>query len=51
MMGYMCVCRFMKTKNPGPLVVLVPLSFIMGYQLDMALGYKMERIIGEFFVE
>jgi len=40
----------MKTKQAKPLIVLVPLSFILGYQLDMAFGNKMERIIGEFIV-
>ena len=38
----------MRTKKPAALVPLLPLSFIMGYQLDMAFGNKMERITGEF---
>ena len=44
-------CRFLKTKNPATLVALIPLSFIMGYQLDMAFGNKMERIAGKFLLE
>ena len=42
-----CVHRFIKTRRPVTIVALVPLSFIMGYQLDMAFGNKMERITGE----
>ena len=37
----------MKTKNPITVVALIPLSFIMGYQLDNVFGNKMERIVGE----
>ena len=44
------MCRFLKTKKPAALVALIPLSFIMGYQLDMAFGNKMERITGEFLL-
>ena len=40
--------RFMRTKKPTALVTIIPLSFIMGYQLDMAFGNKMEKITGEF---
>ena len=49
-MGLWCVMgfRFMKTKNPAALAAFVPLSFILGYQLDMAYGNKIERIAGEF---
>ena len=41
----------MKTKNPAALVAFIPLSFIMGYQMDMVFGNKMERIVGEFLME
>ncbi|WAR23364.1 PLRKT-like protein [Mya arenaria] len=37
------VAGFAKTKKPGPLIPLVPLSFIFGYQYDLAYGTKMER--------
>lgn len=36
-----------KSKNPAFLGPMVPLSFMFGYQADLALGNKMERIIGE----
>ena len=36
----------MRTRHPGMLVPLLPLSFVVGYQADMAWGGKMERIIG-----
>ena len=42
----MC-CRFMRTKHVGALVPLLPLTFVVGYQADMALGNKMERILGK----
>ena len=36
-----------KTKNPAVLSPLVPLSFMFGYQADLAVGNKMERILGK----
>ena len=33
---------FLKTKKPGVLAPIIPLSFVVGYQADMALGSKME---------
>ena len=44
----MC-CRFMRTKHVGALVPLLPLTWFcfVGYQADMALGNKMERILGK----
>ena len=42
--------RFMRSRRPAVLVPILPLSFIMGYQLDMAFGNKMERIVGEWNV-
>ncbi|KAL5486494.1 hypothetical protein EMCRGX_G018982 [Ephydatia muelleri] len=38
---------FLKTKKPGVIVPIVPLSFVVGYQADMAFGNKMERIVAE----
>ena len=38
---------FAKTKNPAVLSPLIPLTFLVGYQADMALGKKMERILSE----
>ena len=35
-----------KTKNPAVITPLVPMSFVFGYQADMAVGNKMERILG-----
>ena len=39
--------RFIKTKKGAVFVPLLPLSFVVGYQADMAWGGKMERIVGE----
>lgn len=41
---------FLKTKNPGVIAPLVPLSFVVGYQADMAFGNKMERIVGKLLI-
>ncbi|ELU04655.1 hypothetical protein CAPTEDRAFT_111738 [Capitella teleta] len=38
------VAGFMKQKSPKFLAPLVPLTFIFGYQYDMAYGSKMDRI-------
>ena len=40
-------CRYIKTKQPAVFVPLLPLSFVVGYQADMAWGGKMERVVGE----
>ena len=37
---------FIKMKNPLIITPLVPLSFVVGYQADLVLGNKMERILG-----
>ena len=42
-----CTAGFLKTRNPTILAPLLPLSFIVGYQADMAAGNKMERIMSE----
>lgn len=36
----------LKTKRPAFIAPLVPLSFVVGYQADLAIGNKMERILG-----
>jgi hypothetical protein len=41
------VASFRRTRNKGVLVPLLPLSFILGYQLDLAYGNKLHRIKGE----
>eukprot|EP00918_Siedleckia_nematoides_P030461 GHVU01065996.1.p1 GENE.GHVU01065996.1~~GHVU01065996.1.p1 ORF type:complete len:137 (-),score=14.17 GHVU01065996.1:2062-2472(-) len=38
---------FKKTKNPGFLGPLLPLTFIIGYQADLAYGGKMKRMRAE----
>ena len=38
--------RFARSRRPGIILPIVPLSFIMAYQLDLAFGNKMERIVG-----
>ena len=42
-----CVARFLRRKQPWILVPLVPLSFVVGYQADLAYGNKMERVLGQ----
>ena len=37
----------MKTKRPAVVAPLLPLTFIVGYQADLAYGSKMNRIKGE----
>lgn len=34
---------------PWAIGPLVPLSFVVGYQADLAYGNKMERVIGQFY--
>ncbi len=36
----------MKIRNPGVLIPMIPLTFVIAYQYDMTKGNKMERIIG-----
>ena len=38
---------YLKNKQPWALAPLLPLTFIVGYQIDMAFGNKMDRIISE----
>ena len=44
---YCCLRRFARTKRPAMIAPLIPLSFFVGYQADLAWGNKMERIIGK----
>ena len=43
---YWAYAGYIKSKQPAVIAPLVPLSFLFGYQADMALGNKMERILG-----
>jgi hypothetical protein len=42
----MC-CRTMVRRQPWILGPLVPLTFVVAYQADLAYGNKMERVIAE----
>ena len=39
--------RYRKSKNPATLAPFLPLSFVVGYQADLAYGTKMNRIKAE----
>ena len=39
---------YARTKNPAMLGPIIPFTFLVGYQADMALGNKMERILSEW---
>jgi len=41
------IAGYKKSRRPGILVPLVPLSFILAYQIDLAYGNKLHRIRGE----
>ncbi|XP_071438981.1 plasminogen receptor (KT) [Hetaerina americana] len=41
------VAGYRRARKPGVLAPLLPLSFIVGYQADMAYGNKLHRIRGE----
>jgi len=45
--GGAMIAGFSANKNPRFLVPLLPLTFIVGYQADMAYGNKMNRIKAE----
>lgn len=45
-MAYACYST-VKMRQPGILVPLIPLSFVLGYQWDMCKGNKMDRILGK----
>ncbi|KAK3594567.1 hypothetical protein CHS0354_006256, partial [Potamilus streckersoni] len=38
---------FAKKKNPGMIAPLIPLTFILGYQFDLAYGSKIKRLKAE----
>ena len=40
------LCRYKKSGHRGALAPLLPLTFIVGYQGDLAYGSKMDRIRG-----
>lgn len=40
------IFRFQKTKRPGVLAPLIPLSFVLAYYADLAYGSKIHRIRG-----
>ena len=40
------MCRFIKNRNPAIIAPVLPFTFILGYQADLALGNKMHRIRG-----
>jgi len=42
--GLGMIAGFCRTRKPGVLAPLLPLSFIVGYQADMAYGNKLHRI-------
>jgi len=41
------IATFTRTKKPAAIIPLVPLSFIVGYQADLAYGTKLNRIKSE----
>ena len=38
--------RYKRTRNPKMLAPMIPLTFVVGYQADLAHGNKMDRIRG-----
>lgn len=42
------LCRFQKTKKPAILTALLPLTFIVLYQGDLAYGNKLQRINSKY---
>lgn len=40
-------CRYAKLRNPAILAPFLPLTFVFGYQIDLAYGSKIGRIRGE----
>lgn len=41
------LATFFRTKKPGAVAPLLPLTFLVGYQADLAYGNKLNRIKGE----
>ena len=41
------ITGFRRSAKPGVLVPLLPLTFVLGYQVDLAYGSKLNRIRGE----
>lgn len=44
---WLCICRFRKSRRPAVIAPLLPLTFVVGYQADMAYGNKLKRIRSE----
>ncbi|CAD8056974.1 unnamed protein product [Paramecium primaurelia] len=40
----LCILGALKKKSPFPIIPLIPLGFVCGYQYDMYYGDKMKRI-------
>merc|ERR1719251_608633 len=45
--GSAMLAGFVRTKKPAAIAPLLPLTFIMGYQADLAYGTKVNRIRAE----
>ena len=43
------IMGFRSSRKPGVLVPMLPLTFILGYQIDMAYGNKLHRIKGVLY--
>ncbi len=43
----MMFSRFRRTRRPGAIAPLLPLTFLVGYQADLAYGTKVSRIRSE----
>ena len=41
------IIRYRKSKNPAAIAPLLPLTFLVGYQGDLAYGTKVNRIKAE----
>ncbi|KAL3869614.1 hypothetical protein ACJMK2_042281 [Sinanodonta woodiana] len=45
--AFLMLAGFAKKKNPGVIAPLIPLTFILGYQFDLAYGTKIKRLQAE----
>jgi len=45
--GFAMLSGFARTKKPAVIAPLLPLTFVVGYQADLAYGSKMDRIKAE----
>ncbi|KAA0204016.1 hypothetical protein HAZT_HAZT000790 [Hyalella azteca] len=46
--GVGMIAGYRRSRKPGTLVPLLPLTFILGYQTDMCYGSKLARLKSEF---